>query len=52
MGYRGEICKKMNDKTSVFIAYQKGQTTRADKFGEATLNFAPTSFLIGLKFSK
>lgn len=52
MGYRGEICKKMNDKTSVFIAYQKGQTTRADKFGEATLNFAPTSFLIGLKFLK
>jgi hypothetical protein len=51
-GYRGEISKKINDKTSVFIAYQKSQTSHADKSGEATLNFAPTSFLIGLKFLK
>lgn len=52
VGYRGEICKKINDKTSLFIAYQKGQTMHADKSGEATLNFAPISFLIGLKFLK
>lgn len=52
MGYRGEISKKLNDKTSAFIAYQKIQTTHADKIGEATLNFVPTSFLIGLKFLK
>lgn len=51
-GYRGEISKKINDKTSLFIAYQKGQTTHANKSGEATLNFATTSFLIGLKFLK
>jgi hypothetical protein len=52
IGYRGEISKKINDKTSLFIAYQQGQTTHADKSGEATLNFAPNSFLIGLKFLK
>ena len=51
-GYRGEISKKINDKTSLFIAYQKGQTTHPNKSGESTLNFAPTSFLIGLKFIK
>jgi hypothetical protein len=51
-GYRGEISKKINDKTSVFIAYQKSQTAHSGKSGEATLNFAPTSFLIGLKFLK
>jgi len=51
-GYRVDISKKINDKTSLFIAYQKSQTSRADKTGEATLNFAPTSFLIGLKFLK
>jgi hypothetical protein len=49
-GYRGEIIKKVNDKMSVYIAYQKSQTFHSDKNGEATLNFAPTSFLIGLKF--
>jgi len=51
-GYRVDISKKINDKTSLFIAYQKSQTSHADKTGEATLNFAPTSFLIGLKFLK
>jgi hypothetical protein len=49
-GYRGEISKKINDKTSLFIAYQKGQTKHTEKNGEATLNFTPASFLIGLKF--
>lgn len=51
-GYRADIIKKINDKTSLFIAYQKSQTSHADKTSEATLNFAPTSFLIGLKFLK
>ncbi len=52
MGYRGEISKKLNDKTSAFIAYQKIQTTHSEKIGEASLNFVPTSILIGLKFLK
>jgi hypothetical protein len=51
-GYQVDISKKINDKTSLFIACQKSKTAHTDKSGEATLNFAPTSFLIGLKFLK
>lgn len=52
LGYSLEINKLLNDKTSVFVNYQKNTTMHGWKEGKTSLNFAPTTLSIGLKISK
>jgi hypothetical protein len=52
LGYSVEINKLLTDKTSVFVNYQKNTTLHGWTEGKTNLNFAPTTFSIGLKISK
>lgn len=51
-GYRAEIIKKLNDKISMYGAYQESKTYHSGELGTSTLNFCPRQILIGLRLSK
>ncbi len=52
LGYRAEITKKLNDKISLYGAFQESQTYHSAELGTSTLNFCPRQILIGLRLSK
>ena len=52
LGYRAEILKKLNEKISLFGAFQESQTYHSAELGTSYLNFCPRQILIGLRLSK